>query len=214
MTPAGDVAPPVSHRPRADVERLRHRLNTVVIAIAGQFLPLVLFYWMRFVPPLRPFDFHVPAPPPWVLLVCAGALVIPFVLPLSYFVPRAFERGRLYRWLGVRVFRVFATDGDLINRRLRRLDPDYRVVRDRRALAQHIAGTILNERWHTSWLLLGIITAASAVVTGQYRWAVVVTVFNVAFNLYPVLHQRYKRARLRRGLTEPPPLPAASIAHR
>jgi hypothetical protein len=24
-----------------------------------------------------------------------------------------------------------------------------------------------------------------------------VTVFNVAFNLYPVLHQRYKRARVR-----------------
>ena len=188
--------------PRPDVERLRGRLNTVVIAIAGQFLPLVVFYWMRFLPPLRPFDFHVPAPSPWVLLACAGIPLIPFVLPRSYFLPRAFERGRFYRSLGVRVFRVFATDGDLINRRLRQLDPGYRVVRDKRALAEHIAGTILNERWHTSWLLLGIITAGSAVVTRQHWWAVVVTAFNVAFNLFPVLHQRYKRARLRRSVRD------------
>jgi len=192
----------VAHCPRPDVERLRHRLNTVVVAIAGQFLPLVAFYWMRFLPPLRPFDFHVPAPSPWVLLTCAGGLLIPFVLPRSYFMPRAFERGGFYRSLGVRVFRVFATDGDLINRRLRRLDPGYRVVREKRALEEHIEGTILNERWHTSWLLLGIITATSAVVTHQYRWAVVITAFNVAFNFYPVLHQRYKRARIRRSISD------------
>ena len=188
--------------PRPDVERLRRRLNTVVVAIAGQFLPLVAFYWIRFLPSLRPLDFHVPAPSPWVLLMCAGVLLIPFVLPRSYFLPRVFERGRFYRSLGVRVFRVFATDGDLINSRLRQLDPGYRVVRDKEALAGHIAGTILNERWHTSWLLLGIITAASAVATRQYWWAVVVTAFNVAFNLFPVLHQRHKRARARRSVSD------------
>jgi hypothetical protein len=187
----------VAHQSNSDVERLRDRLNTLVVAVAGQFLPLVALYWIRFLPPLRPFDFHAPAPPPWVLLSCAGALVLPFLLPRSYFRPRAFARGRLYPALGVRVFRTFATDGDLINRRLRRLDPGYRAVRDRDALATHIAGTTLNERWHTSWLLLGIITAVSAVATQQYWWAIVVTLFNVAFNLYPVMHQRYKRARRR-----------------
>jgi hypothetical protein len=90
-----------------------------------------------------------------------------------------------------------ATDGDWINRRLRRLDPGYRVVRDRRSRDEHIAGSILNERWHTAWLLLGLVTAASAVATRQYGWAAGISVFNVAFNLYPVFHQRYKRARLR-----------------
>jgi hypothetical protein len=60
-----------------------------------------------------------------------------------------------------------------------------------------MAGTIINERWHTAWLLLGLVTAGSAIATGQYGWAATVTVFNAAFNLYPVFHQRYKRARLR-----------------
>lgn len=31
--------------------------------------------------------------------------------------------------------------------------------------------------------------------TRQFGWAIAVTVFNAAFNLYPVMHQRYKRAR-------------------
>lgn len=183
--------------PRADVERLRQRLNLLVLVVPGQFLSIVAAYWLRFVPAFRPFAFDVPAPPPGVLLACAAALLIPFVLPRGWFRPRAFERGRLYPALGLRLFRAVATDGDWINRRLRRLDPGYRVVRDRRTRDEHLAGTILNERWHTAWLLVGSITAGSAAATRQYGWAVTVTIFNAAFNLYPVLHQRYKRARLR-----------------
>jgi hypothetical protein len=183
--------------PRADVERLRQRLNMLVLVVPGQFLSIVAAYWLRFVPALRPFAFDVPTPRPAVLLACAAALLVPFILPRGWFRPRDFERGRLYPALGLRLFRAVATDGDWINRRLRRLDPTYRVVRDRRSRDEHLAGTMLNERWHTAWLLLGLITAGSAVATRQYGWAAAVTIFNAAFNLYPIFHQRYKRARLR-----------------
>ena len=193
---------------RPDVERLRNRLNMLVLVLPGQFLPIVAAYWLRFVPAFRPFTFDVPAPPPWLLLTCAAALALPFLLPGGWFRPRPFERGGLYPTLGLRAFRAVATDGDWINARLRRLDPGYRVVRDRRTRDEHLAGTIVNERWHTAWLLLGLVTAASAFATGQYGWAIAVTVFNVAFNLYPVFHQRYKRARLRPAV--PPALMATS----
>ena len=186
---------------RPDVERLRNRLNTLVIAVAGQFLPIVALYWLRFVPWFRPVDFEVPAPGPGLLLACAAALALPFVLPRGWFTPHPIERRGLYEALGLRHFRAVATDGDWINSRLRRLDPSYRVIRDRRTRDAHIAGTILNERWHLAWLLLGLVTAGSAIATRQYGWAVTVTVFNAAFNLYPVFHQRYKRARLRPGAT-------------
>jgi hypothetical protein len=132
-----------------------------------------------------------------VFLACAAAQLVPFALPRAWFRPRRVERGGLYPALGLRLFRAVATDGDWINARLRRLDPAYRVIRDRRTRDEHIAGTILNERWHTAWLLLGLVTAASAIATRQYGWAAAITIFNAAFNLYPVFHQRYKRARLR-----------------
>ena len=176
---------------------MRNRLNTLVLVLPGQFLTVVTFYWMRFLPPLRPFEFHVPAPPAWALLAAVALVALPRFLPAAYFVPRSFERGGFYRALGLRWFRAIAPDGDWINSRLRRLDPSYRVVRDQRTRAEHIAGSIVNERWHTAWLLLGIITAGSAAATRQYGWALTVTALNVVFNLYPVLHQRYKRARLR-----------------
>jgi hypothetical protein len=192
---------------RPDVERLRNRLNMLVLVVPGQFLPLVAVYWLRFVPAFRPFAFDVPAPGPAVLLACAAALAIPFALPLRWFRPQRVERGGLYLALGLRLFRAVATDGDWINRRLRRLDPTYRVIRDRRTRDEHLAGTILNERWHTSWLLLGLVTAGSAIATRQYAWATAITVFNAAFNLYPVFHQRYKRARLRSIATTSPASP-------
>ena len=182
----------------AHVERLRCRLNILVLVLPGQFLSIVAAYWFRFVPSFRALDFHVPAPPLWVLLAGAAVVALPAFLPSAYFVPRSFERGGLYPALGLRWFRKVAPDGDWINRRLRHLDPSYRVVRDRRTRAEHLAGTILNERWHTSWLLLGLLTAVFAAVTRQYGWVIVLSVFNVAFNLYPVLHQRYKRARAER----------------
>ena len=183
--------------PPSEVERHRQRLNILALVLPGQFLPLVAIYWLRFVPAFRPAGFEAPGPPPWLLVVCAAGLLVPMVLPPAYFRPRAFERGPFYPALGLRWFRTVAPDGDWINRRLRRLDPSYRVIRNRRMRAEHLSGSVTNERWHTSWLLLGLVTAGSALHTLQFGWAVVVTVFNVAFNLYPVLHQRYKRARVR-----------------
>jgi len=188
---------PPSASPR-EVERQRQRLNSLALAVPGQFLSLVSIYWLRFVPALRPFDFEAPGPPRWFLLICAAGLLVPHILPSAYFKPRAFERGGFYPALGLRWFRLVAPDGDWINRRLQRIDPSYRVIRDRRTRAEHLSGSVTNERWHTSWLILGLVTAGWALRTQQFGWAVAVTMFNVAFNLYPVLHQRYKRARVRR----------------
>ena len=81
--------------PSSDVERQRHRLNTLVLVAPGQFLTLVAFYWLRFVPALRPFAFDAPAPPPWVLLICAAVVVAPVLLPRAYFKPRPIRTRRI-----------------------------------------------------------------------------------------------------------------------
>jgi hypothetical protein len=147
--------------------RLRNRLNLLVLVVPGQFLPIVFAYWLRFVPSFRPVDFEVPAPRPGLLLACAAALALPCLLPRGWFTPRRIERRGLYDALGLRQYRAVAPDGDWINRRLRRLDPTYRVIGDRRTRDAHMAGTIINERWHTAWLLLGLVTAGSAIATRQ-----------------------------------------------
>ncbi len=70
------------------------------------------------------------------------------------------------------------------------------MVRDRATRTEHLAASRTNESWHFSWFLLGAVTVAHALSTDQTGWAIVLGVFNVVFNLLPVLHQRDKRARL------------------
>lgn len=46
-------------------------------------------------------------------------------------------------------------------------------------------------------LRMGLFTADYAARIGWCRWAVFLTLGNAVFNLYPVLLQRYNRARVR-----------------
>ena len=44
---------------------------------------------------------------------------------------------------------------------------------------------------------MGLFTAVYAARIGWYRWALFLTLGNAVFNLYPVMLQRYNRARIR-----------------
>jgi hypothetical protein len=179
-------------------QRLRQRWNNVVLAIAAAlwFVPMAQF-WMRFFPPLRPFAFNAPAPSWTALFIGTAACVAPLLLPRSYFRPRPFERPQTYRAVGIRVFRYFAPDGDWVNRKVRRYDPSYRVIRTRSDIATHIKSSNMGERMHLSLLIAGLLTGLFSMSLGEMWFAVWITFGNVVFNLYPILHQRYKRARLR-----------------
>ena len=176
-------------------ERWRARLNTAVLVLPGQWFALMAFYWLRFCPPLRPFHFDVPFPSPFAFVMGCAAACVPFLLPRGYFQPRGFERGAFYRRLGLRWFRYLAPDGDLINRTLRRIQPSYRVVHNRDSLRKHLEGTYSNERWHLAFFIAGTLTVVHAISSRQIAVGLLILVTNVAFNLFPVLHQRYKRAR-------------------
>jgi polyferredoxin len=188
-----------------EVQRVRQRWNNAVLAIAAAlwFIPMVQF-WMRFFPPLRPFAFDAPAPSWTALLFGTAACLTPFLLPRSYFRPRRFERPQRYRALGIRVFRYLAPDGDWVNGRVRRVDPGYRVIRTRNDVAAHIRGSNMGERMHLSLLIAGLITAWFSTVLLEPWFAAWITIGNVIFNLGPILHQRFKRARLRLSLARGP----------
>jgi len=187
------------------VQSWRNRLNALILVLPGQWFGLMVVYWARFLPAFRPTGFEAASPDLLGFLTGCVVSCIPFLLPKSYFVPRAFERGRLYPMLGVRGFRYLATDGVLVNALLRRIEPTYRIVRNRATLRSHIEGTYQNERWHLSFFLAGAFSVLHAASTGQYVFAGLLAAANVLFNLYPVIHQRYKRSRssrLLRSLSE------------
>ena len=181
-----------------ELKRWRDRLNTAALVLPGQWFGLMAYYWLRFYPPLRPFHFEVPFPSGIAFFVGCAVSCLPFVLPRSYFIPRRFEYGGFYRRLGLRWFRYFAPDGDLINQFLRRIQPSYRVIHDRVSLQKHLDGTYSNERWHLAFFIAGILTVCHAFYSEQYFVGLLILGTNLIFNLFPVFHQRYKRVRLRR----------------
>jgi hypothetical protein len=179
---------------RSERLKLVNRANVIPIA-AGclVFLSPMLMFWGAAFGPLKPFSY----PHPLGFLFWFGVSFLPFLLPRSYYRPGNFDRARrLYGPLGVPSFRRFVSNGDLVNWWVRRRDPGYRVLTGRTALRGFLEETRLAERSHLMWLLMGLFTAVYAVRIGWYRWAILLTIGNIVFNLYPVLLLRYTRARI------------------
>jgi Glycosyl-4,4'-diaponeurosporenoate acyltransferase len=167
---------------------------------AGWLGPLLMF-WLYVWGPLRPFHYAdgdlLPSPLLFVgWFVSAIAL---WWLPSSYYRIRHFERsGRVYEVMGVRLFRWFVPDGDAANKLRRRHRPEFRIIRNRRYARAFVRRTELSEKSHLVMLALGTFSAVFAWRIGWAGWALYLGVGNLLVNLYPVLLQRYTRARLRR----------------
>ncbi len=165
---------------------------------AGWLGPMLMF-WLYVWGPFRPF--HYPdgqlLPPLPLLVACFALAVSVWWIPASFYQIRAFERdGRLYEKLGVRFFRWFVPDGDAANRWRRRNDPTFRIIRNREYARAFRQRTMLSEKSHLVMLMLGVMSAVFAWAIGWTGWAIYLTVGNVIVNLYPILLQRYTRARL------------------
>lgn len=167
--------------------------------MAGGWLGPLLMFWLYVWGPLRPFHYPsgdlLPSLP--LLVACFAGGVAVWWMPASYFQVRAFEQnGRLYERLGVRHFRRLVPDGDWANRWRRRRDPAFRIIRNRRYARAFRHRTELSEKSHLVMLVLGGMSAAFAWRIGWLGWAAYLGAGNVIVNLYPVLLQRYTRARL------------------
>ena len=135
-----------------------------------------------------------------VLLVLLASLAV-WRLPEGYYRCHPFERrGRLYEMLGVRYFRMLVPHGDVINWLVRRSQPGYRVVRDRQTLADYEARTRPAEAFHLGSLLVIAPAAVYATFAGWSGMALWLTLPSIPLHLYPVLLQRYTRARIARAL--------------
>lgn len=185
--------------PAREIETTTRGFNLLPFAVmAGGWLGPLLLFWLAAWGPLRPFGYEAGDLPPLVVLVGLVAVsALPIALPARYYRPRRFERsGSVYRVLGVEWFRKVVPDGDIANRRRRAREPGYRVVRSRGFVQAMWDRTVEGERSHLVLLIFGLGTSVVALDLGWIGWAAYLFVGNIFVNLYPVLLQRYTRARL------------------
>lgn len=142
----------------------------------------------------------------WVALVVAtvGLGWLASRAPSTYFRLRPWElrgKGHVYaRVLGLRAFRRVMSHGDLMNAWLRRRVPDYRAVPARRAaVLEYVAETRRIERAHLVWGVGALPILAYALGTASYGFAALWGLVNTVTNAWPILLQRYNRARAERA---------------
>ncbi|QDA60242.1 glycosyl-4,4'-diaponeurosporenoate acyltransferase CrtO family protein [Hymenobacter jejuensis] len=120
-----------------------------------------------------------------------------YALPASRFKHLQISRNPLiYRKLGVVAINRFTQHGGLVNWLIRRTYPQYRRLRARSAVAALVRTTYHQERFHLVLFVFFLLTSFYAVAQGYWRWALLLTLLNVGYNLYPMWLQQYIRVRL------------------
>jgi len=173
------------------------RANAALCAIIGVSwcLPMLAFWYQA-------WDIRKPLTTLSYLLVSALSLAAVW-WPASWFQPRAFElSGRFYEAIGIRRFRAYMVHGDIMNSWIRRSVPGYRCVAGRESIQAFGRQTCAREQGHLLMLLASLPAIAYALSTSSFKFALYFLFVNVALNLYPILLQRYTRARIIRILSD------------
>jgi hypothetical protein len=128
--------------------------------------------------------------------VFIGISVLSLVLPISRL--QLSLNPRFYKSLGVKFIRKFVQHGEYINKLHRKIQPHYRVVKDKTGAAQYMKTIMMYERFHFMCFVFFLLTAIHALISMYYTLSIIILIANVMYNIYPILLQQYNRARIAR----------------
>ena len=123
---------------------------------------------------------------------------------ITLFLPRSFfdriqigHTASAYKKTGVQYINRFTQNGDIINRWIRKKYPQYNVLSaGRRSIQKMIRQTYFFEKFHLFMFIFFSFATLYALWQHYFLWALVLTVTNIIYNVYPNLLQQYIRVRL------------------
>jgi len=136
----------------------------------------------------------------WLYVFILFSLIIA-LLPGSIF--RHFQLSsnrKFYERLGVKFIQQFVQNGTLINRTIRKNNPDYKLIKDRAQAQQYLNTINMYERYHVLCFVFFTLTFIHALISQRYIIAVLVLVANIIYNVCPILIQQYNKLRVMRIL--------------
>jgi hypothetical protein len=136
----------------------------------------------------------------WTAIV--PMVILPFgfqLLPRRLYDLQNFEHdGRFYRRLGVRRICFFAGMGEGIQKLARVIDPQWKNPLGKLSPLERINWTRGAEGIHWGFLIGSAPLIALTFYLGHTTFGIVFCLINVLFNIYPIMLQRYTRAKLLR----------------
>lgn len=104
--------------------------------------------------------------------------------------------GRFYERLGIRWFKRFAAQGDFWNKQRRRSNPSFKNINDFDSAIEWESRTRSNEFRHLCTVAVGLAIMAWLYSRSEYAWLAVVFVAVLIWDVYPIMLQRYNRAKI------------------
>ena len=103
-----------------------------------------------------------------------------------------------YESLGIRFFRWFTQDGDLVTQILSKAQGNYGRFQSRKNLSKVYNQIVGYERYHLTCFAFFLLTSVYATLLTNFAIALLIVLSNVVYNIIPLLLQQYNKLRLRR----------------
>lgn len=99
--------------------------------------------------------------------------------------------------LGVHWINKFTQNGEIINQIVRKRFPEYKVVSRKTPSINKLVGqTYLFEKFHFMLFIFFTLITILAIIKVEPGWALLITITNLIYNVYPCLLQQYIRIKL------------------
>jgi len=133
------------------------------------------------------------------LYICIALSIIPGFFPNSFYDRIQIARStRTYKKLGVGFVNKLAQNGTIINRVIKKKFPDYKMIMpERSSINRLLQQTYMFEKFHFIMFVFFILIASYALAKTNFWWAIIITITNLLYNIYPNLLQQYIRLKLR-----------------
>ncbi|MEO6283145.1 MAG: hypothetical protein ABIN80_23720 [Dyadobacter sp.] len=130
-----------------------------------------------------------------------GAIIV--VSVLCYMTPRRWlsaltlsENRRTYERIGVKFMLWFVQNGTFVNRIQRKFSKEKAIITSRKKASTYLSTIDMQERYHYCCFVFFILSAISALLIGKTESAFFIMLWNILYNVYPILLQQYNRLRI------------------
>jgi hypothetical protein len=175
-----------------DPEKLKYRLNLILIALlcSTTLAPCLIFY------------FRGAGEIQWLIVFTAIGYLVS-LLPKSFYDRFQISSDlKIYKILRVDLFKTLSTNGDRINRTIRKHYPTHRNVTNLQSIKEKLNETYSIEKSHTVLFVFCLLTSVYAFLTNSHGTAILMFFGNLIFNFYPNLLQQYNRIRYARAIKQ------------
>jgi Glycosyl-4,4'-diaponeurosporenoate acyltransferase len=132
------------------------------------------------------------------IFILLGMSLIPIFFPKSFFDAIQLSRKpSFYKRAGVKYINKFAQNGTILNRYMKKKYPKFKTVpTSKLSLEKNYHQTYFFEKFHFSLFIFYAAMTVFALAKSYLLWALILSICNLFYNIYPNLLQQYMRLKL------------------